>query len=120
MKNVYILFFLLSIFILSSCTVNQSGNQNILKLSDSEIQSKIKIGVTTKQEIIAWLGEPEMIGGTPSVFECFTYHVYKIKSTAMGEIMPIFAMQMDNAATTESKIISINFEKNIVTSYSVN
>jgi len=98
------------LLLLSGCAFHSiQGNQSIL---NDDVLSTIKVGVTTKAEVLAFLGPPD----GPKGFELLSTFEYKWSDTATPPLCYVPLLDLTAKQTIEAKKVAISFDRNLIVS----
>ena len=106
LARIFLLFVSLSLVL--GCSITTSRGKKI----DQNNSLKVREGVTTKKEVLAWLGNPQMISFTPDVKEIWRYYYVKEKIIIKPSyFIPIFGLiAYDFDQWNYSPLVRQNFE----------
>ncbi len=111
-KSIFTGFFL-AIFLISGCST--SGNQQIKNETAQSLQSKIIKNKTTKNELLAKLGEPDTRTTLDNGNEQWRYFMYNNQFNA-STFIPVFGL-LTGGSQTQSKTLDIEFNGQKVTKW---
>ncbi|WP_349290178.1 MULTISPECIES: hypothetical protein [unclassified Tatumella] len=100
---------------LSGCAT--SGNKSIQNETQVSIQQKIVKGVTTKNEVKSYFGDPTGVTFTSDGSEQWQYMLADVKISGKTFI-PFYGL-FDNGATTDMKQLIILFKGDVVSNYTL-
>lgn len=111
-KSIFTGFFL-AIFLISGCST--SGSQQIKNETAQSLQSKIIKNKTTKNELLAKLGEPDTRTTLDNGNEQWRYFMYNNQFNA-STFIPVFGL-LTGGSQTQSKTLDIEFNGQKVTKW---
>lgn len=94
-----------------------SGNKSIENETQVGVQSKLVKGVTTKEQVKSFYGDPSGVSFTSDGKEQWQYLLANVKISGKTFI-PFYGL-FDNGATTNMKQLVILFDGNIVEKYTL-
>lgn len=100
---------LLSVFLLACATSNYEVGSNFT----AEQVDIVKEGVTTKEQVISSFGSPTTVSKSSNGSEIWLYQYIKTSSHVKNMV---FAMDVETS--TESKMLRVTFQGDVVESYS--
>ncbi|HHL2708542.1 TPA: hypothetical protein ACQ39K_000016 [Yersinia enterocolitica] len=108
MNKIIIALLSITIFIISGCST--TGNQNLKKENQSSLQTKLVKNKTTKSEVVREFGSPTSVTSKNDGGDIYLYEMNngKINPLTYVPVVGFFA----GDTTTESRTLSISFNKN--------
>ncbi|GAA0473542.1 hypothetical protein [Tatumella punctata] len=101
--------------VLSGCAT--SGNKSIENETQSSIKQKLAKGVTTKNEVRSYFGDPAGVSFTSEGLEQWQYILSDVRISGKTFI-PFYGL-FDGGATTDMKQLIILFKGDLVSNYTL-
>lgn len=93
----------------TGCTSMDVGNARVAEETQSTVDQKIKIGKTTKADVLQEYGNPSGTSGGGSSGETWTYNLQKMKTDPKNYIPLVGIFVAKNTLT--NKMLTVTFNK---------